>query len=390
MNSDYYLFNARLVLPAEILEGSILVRDRKIEGIFAKGMDKTVGTPAGIPDDLPRIDAAGAYVTPGLIELHIHGAGGVGFDELGDSPVEGAICLARARAFLREHGVTTFLPTLIPGESSLEALAAAIEEAAFDEADLPGIYLEGPFIAAERRGGIPLEMVREPDEALLERMLKLAKGRLKFMTYAPELPGSKRIEARLRSAGVLPCLGHSAASLDRIDLPQGGYSLTHLFNAMSPFSHKQGEEGLAMLPFIDSRPFVELNADGVHVNAAALKACARALDPGKLILVSDAMVAAGLPYGEYSYFGQKIISGKNGVRYKDSDVLMGSNRLAPDLLRNWMRVTGASAPEAVAALSLVPARVLGIAARRGSIEAGKDASLVIWKGEFEAVGRVLA
>jgi N-acetylglucosamine-6-phosphate deacetylase len=383
MNGDYYLCNAKLVLPRDIMEGSLLVRTGRIEGIFRKGEE------AGIPADVQRIDAGGAYVTPGLFELHIHGAGGVGFDSLGESPLEGAISLARARAFLRDRGVTTFLPTLVPSERAIGALAEAIEEAAFDPAELPGIYVEGPFIAAGKRGGIPLEMLRAPDEASLERLLGLAKGRLRLMTFAPELEGAKRIEAELVAAGVLPCLGHSEASLDAVCLPQGRFSITHLFNAMSAFSHKQGEEGLAMLPFIDKRPFVELNPDGVHVNASALKASARALDPDKLILISDAMVAAGLAPGEYNYCGKKIVSGKNGVRYADTGLLMGSNRLAPELLRNWLRVTGAGIPAAVAALSLNPARLLGIEDRRGSIEEGKDGVLVIWRGEFEEVTRVL-
>jgi N-acetylglucosamine-6-phosphate deacetylase len=379
---DYLLTNARLVLPNDVLRGaSLLVKEGRIERILEAG--------SSLPRGLARYDARDAYVTPGLFELHIHGAGGVGFDDLGVGPEEGAARLARVRAFLRERGVTSFLPTLVCRERELAVLAAAIDAAALDRGDLPGIYVEGPFIAASRRGGIPLDTIRAPDPETFERIVGLARGRLRLMTLAPELEGAAWLYPLFKAAGVIPCLGHSDASLDRISLPEGPFSITHLFNAMSPFSHKPGEEGLAMLPFVHDGPFVELNADGVHVNAAALRASARALDPGRLILISDATVAAGLPWGEYSYYGMKVVSGADGVRYADTGTLMGSNRLVPDVLRNWLREMGASLPLAVGALSRVPARLLGMDDRRGAISEGLEAVLVVWEGEFETVREVL-
>jgi N-acetylglucosamine-6-phosphate deacetylase len=379
---EYVLFNARLVLPREILEGgAIVVRRGRINTVLEAG--------AHLPRNLAHLDARGAYVTPGLIELHIHGAGGVGFDALGGSPTEGAASLARLRAFLRERGITTFVPTLVSREAELAALAAAVEEAGFSTADLPGLYVEGPFISPARRGGIPADAIRRPDPAAFARLVGLARGRLRLMTIAPELAGASGLYPAFADGGVVPCLGHSDCSLESIVLPEGRYSVTHLFNAMSPFSHRPGEDGLAMLPFIHDVPFVELNADGVHVNSAALRASARTLDPGHLVLISDATIAAGLPYGEYSYFGMRVLSGPDGVRHADTGVLMGSNRLAPDVLRNWMRQMGASPALAVSALSRVPARLLGIDDRRGAIVEGLDAVLVIWEGEFEGVRQVL-
>ena len=156
---------------------------------------------------------------------------------------------------------------------------------------------------------------------------------------------------------------------------------------MSPFSHK--ESGLAMLPFVDRRPFVELNADGVHVGAVALRACSRAIDPDRLVLISDAVVAAGLPHGDYAYYGMRIVSGDEGVRYADSKVLMGSNRLAPEVLRHWLEVTGAPVHEALRGLTLNPARLLGLEASRGAIAPGMPADLVVWEGEFEGVREIV-
>jgi N-acetylglucosamine-6-phosphate deacetylase len=190
-------------------------------------------------------------------------------------------------------------------------------------------------------------------------MLNLARGKMALMTLAPELPGYREMLARLEAVGVLPCLGHSDCDIDHITLPSGKFSLTHLFNGMSPISHKT--PGLAMLPFLDRKPFVELNADGVHVNEAALRICASALEPDKLMLISDAA----------------------------SGVLTGSRRLAPEILRNWLRVTGSAVENAVRMLTLCPAQALGIDDRRGAIAEGLDAVLVVWKGQFEEVGEIL-
>jgi N-acetylglucosamine-6-phosphate deacetylase len=379
---DYLLVNARLVLANDVIKGgALLVRGGLIDRVILPG--------DALPLGLVRKDAGDAYVTPGLIELHIHGAGGVGFDALGEGPEEGASRLRAAGEFLRARGVTTFVPTLVCREEELDFLAAAIEAAGLAEVDLPGIYVEGPFIAPSKKGGIPLDTIQAPDPAVLDRVLRTARGRIRLMTLAPELPGASGLYAPLADAGIVPCLGHSDCSIDRITLPRGKYSITHLFNAMSAFSHRQGEEGLAMLPFAHDVPFVELNGDGVHVNETALRAAARALDPGRLVLISDATVAAGLPYGDYSYYGMRIKSGPDGVRYADSGLLMGSNRLAPDVLLNWLRQVGASVPVAVGALTRVPARLLGIDDRRGALAEGLEAKLVIWEGEFERVREVL-
>jgi N-acetylglucosamine-6-phosphate deacetylase len=218
-------------------------------------------------------------------------------------------------------------------------------------------------------------------------MLNLARGRMALMTLAPELPGYREMLARLEAVGVLPCLGHSDCDIDRITLPSGKFSVTHLFNAMSPISHKT--PGLAMLPFLDRRPFVELNADGVHVNEAALRICASALEPDKLMLISDAAYPAGLPEGRYGTGEEELVSGPDGVRYAASGVLMGSRRLAPDILHNWLRVTGSAVENALRMLTLCPAQALGIDDRRGAIAEGLDATLVVWKGQLEEVEEIL-
>jgi N-acetylglucosamine-6-phosphate deacetylase len=376
---DFVIVGGRLVLPRAVVEdGSVVVRGGRIKAVLQAG--------ERLPSKLPRIEARGAWVTPGLVEHHIHGCGGIAFDSLDSDPRKGAEALLEVRSFLRTRGVTCFVPTILCRPEALSALAAAIEAAGLPEEELPGIYVEGPFVNPARRGGIPLDAIREPDLAYLDGLLGLGRGRIRMMTVAPELPGSEEIIDSLADAGVLPCLGHSDCSIDEITLPAGRFSITHLFNAMSPFSHKK--PGLAMLPFVDRRPYVELNADGVHVNDETLRVCAQAVEPEKLILISDAAMPAGLPRGEYATPYGRLVSGPKGVRYADTDVLMGSSALAPDVLRHWLSATGSSAANAVRMLSLTPAQALGLEDRRGAIAPGMEADLLIWEGEFERVGDI--
>jgi N-acetylglucosamine-6-phosphate deacetylase len=338
-----------------LVGGAVALREGRIHAILEQGDP--------LPRDLPRRDLGGALVSPGLVEFHIHGVDGIRFDELsGGAAVES---LLRAREALRRRGVTCFLPTLICREKSIEALVEAIEASGLSGNELPGIYLEGPFLSLRRSGRIPAEFIRDPDTRELGRLINLAHGKMRVMTLAPELPGAREIVARLSAVGALPSFGHSDCALDRVTLPEGKFSLTHLFNAMSPFSHK--EEGLAMLPFLDRRPFVELVADGRRVNEAALRICASAIEAEKLILVSDAERSFPAPSNQ-----------------EKSGYLLGA-----ELLRNWLRVTGASIPNAVRMLSLTPAQALGIDDRRGAIAIGLDADLVVWNGDFESVREII-
>jgi N-acetylglucosamine-6-phosphate deacetylase len=377
---DCLLSGGRIVLPRSVLEGgAIVVRRGKIEAVLEPG--------ERLPPGLPRRDLGRAWLTPGLVELHIHGCGGQAFDALGSDPAAAAEALARSAAFLRGLGVTTLVPTVISREPAIAELAAALGELAPSREDIPGIYVEGPFVNPARRGGLPLDALSDPDSRLLGRIINLARGRMALMTLAPELPGYREILARLEAVGVLPCLGHSDCNIDRITLPSGRFSITHLFNAMSPISHKA--PGLAMLPFLDHRAFVELNADGAHVNEAALRLCASGIEPERLMLISDAAAPAGLPPGRYGEGESALDSGPGGVSFASTGTLMGGRLLAPEILRNWLRVTGSSVPNAVRMLSLTPAQALGIDDRRGAIAPGLDASLVLWKGEFEGVAELL-
>jgi N-acetylglucosamine-6-phosphate deacetylase len=367
MSGFFALTGGILALPDQSSNGAVLVRDGVIEALLE------TGTP--LPAQARTIDLSNRILTPALIDIHTHGSLGIDYGEIRDSED-----LVRSVDLLAEHGIGCVLPTLPWDETRVRTLAHAIRESGLPRSVIGGIYLEGPFVEREKRGGLPLESLSPPDPALLARILDASDGYLARMTIAPELPGADHIAALLESTGVRVCYGHSATKAAPVLGKAVGKSLTHLFNAMSGISHR--DPGLALLPFVDEGPSVEINADGIHVDRLALRLCARGIAAGRILLISDSLAAAGLPQGELLYLGKMALSGEDGVRYAESGTLVGSNRLLGEIVRLWMRITGVPLHEAVAAATLNPARELGLEKDIGSIETGKLARLVSWSLDF--------
>jgi len=163
----------------------------------------------------------------------------------------------------------------------------------------------------------------------------------------------------------------------------GKRNITHLFNAMSGISHKT--PGLAMLPFLDSDIYFELNSDGVHLDPEIIKMCYKNLNNNRLILITDAVVSAGIAHGTYQYYGNPIESGRRGVRYKENDILIGSNCLITNVVQNFIKITGAPIEQAVRFATYNPCQLLGIEHRKGSIEIGKEADLIIFDNDFNLI-----
>ncbi|MDP9374761.1 MAG: amidohydrolase family protein, partial [Chloroflexota bacterium] len=295
------LTGCRAATPAGIVEDTaIVLRDGRIAAVGRAGR----AAPAAGGEAL---DLGGLTVLPGFIDLHIHGAGGADA-HAGE--------IAPLAAFLPRCGVTAFLPTLAADAEArtldaLRAIARVRDEQARDNAGgalILGAHLEGPFLNPARAGAIPPEHLRPADPVRAGRLLDAAPGLVRLMTVAPDAPGAIDLIPELARRGVVVSLGHTAADygLFRRAVDAGARHTTHLFNAMTGLHHRA--PGAAGAALTDDRVTVELIADGEHVHPAMLALAIRARGVDRVALVSDAVGPAGLPPGEYRWFGRRVVS----------------------------------------------------------------------------------
>jgi N-acetylglucosamine-6-phosphate deacetylase len=344
----------RLVLADAVVPGRIRVEDGWIVAVE--------------PD---AAEAAGPILAPGFIDVHVHGWGG--HDATGDA----AALSGMARALLR-RGVTSFLPTAptLP-ETEIPRFAERVRRwmptAPADGAEPLGFNLEGPFIAPARRGAHDPALLRTPagiDPAVVDAAL----DGLRIMTIAPELPGALALIERLAGLGIVPSIGHSAATLDeaRAGYRAGGRTTTHLFNAMSGVDHRA--PGLAVAALTEDEAYVELIADGHHVHPALWPIVLRAKPAGRLILVSDAISLAGMGDGRTTIGGLDVEVRDGRATLLGTTTIAGSVIALDMAVRNLVR-EGIALPVAVAAAAAGPAALLG-ASDRGRIEVGRRAHFV--------------
>jgi N-acetylglucosamine-6-phosphate deacetylase len=359
--------NGKIILPDGIVEGHYLV--------IEDGVIKHIAVEYEPTGNEEWIDAENQYVSPGFFDTHIHGAGHAVW-EMPDTEAFRGIC-----SFLISKGVTSFMPTILPNEDYIRSLVKNIDASPEFRENILGIYIEGPFVNLEKKGGINPEYIRKPDVDYLKKIVDLAEGKLRMMTIAPELEGIDEIIDFMLDHDIIPSLGHSLTSLDVALSKTKAKNITHLFNAMSGISHK--DPGLAALPFIRKDIYTEVNGDGIHINDLIIKMCFDHLNRERLIFITDAVISAGLPYGNYFYDSDKaVISSERGVRYKENDVLIGSSFLIPDVLRHLKKITGGEMHELINTVTLNPARLLAADHDRGSIEPGKKANIVIFDDDF--------
>ncbi len=338
--------------------------------------DTIVGTGHGSPPPAATtiaeqtVDAAGRWLVPGFVDLHGHGGGGFAFDE-------GPEAILAALAVHRRHGTTRSVISLVANPLwSLHASLATIADLAADDPLILGSHLEGPFLAPARRGAHNPDYLREPMPDEVEGLLGAARGTLRQLTIAPELPGALEAIDVLVEAGVAVAVGHTEADLTlaRTAFDRGARLLTHAFNAMPGIHHR--DPGPVVAAFEDERVTLELVLDGEHVHPD-VAALAFHAAPGRIALITDAMAAAGSSDGDYRIgsLAVTVLGGRAVV--SGTETLAGSTLTQDAALRVAIQRAGISPQDAVAALTLTPARALGLEHRHGLLAPGFAADAVL-------------
>jgi N-acetylglucosamine-6-phosphate deacetylase len=315
-----------------------------------------------------RSDLHGSVIVPGFVDIHCHGGGGASFDS-GD-PEE----CARAAAFHRARGTTTLVASLVTAApDDLERRAAVLSELAGDGL-VAGIHYEGPFLSAARKGAHDPALLRAPDPATVERLLKVPN--VAMMTIAPELDGGLDALRRVRDAGALAAVGHTDATYEvaRAAVGAGAQVATHLFNGMRPLHHREPGPILALLEAPDV--VLELIGDGTHLHPAIMAHVARTAGPGRTALVTDAIAAAGMADGDYELGGLGVEVREGVARLAGGGAIAGSTATAAAVFRRAVRDAGVPLAEAVRLAATTPAALLGLT-DRGAVAPGLRADLLV-------------
>ena len=358
--------NAKIILEDKIEYGKALILSDKIEGIVDEG---------DIPEGVEVIDAMGGYITPGFIDLHIHGYLG---KDVCDATADSIRTIAGG---LVENGVTGFLPTTMTVDmtvikGALDACREVKNCGEYYGSQILGVHAEGPFISASKKGAQDERFILKPDADFVKANADI----IKIITLAPE--EDKDFEAIRKIAeetDVVVSMGHTSADYKTAmeSTKNGVKHATHLFNAMTPMTHRApGVVGAAL----NSDVSCELIVDTYHVDPALYEMVYR-MKGRKLCFITDCLPAGGLPEGEYTLGGAKIIYKDNLCKLEDGTIAGSVLKLNKGV---WNVYNNSTIPlwECVNCATLNPATTIGIADRKGSIEVGKDADIVVLDEQF--------
>lgn len=363
---DTAYINARIYTSSGVIkEGTLFIgEDGTIRDVGPANM--------GLPYEIRRIDMGGATILPGLIDIHVHGSGGY---EMMDATVEGLSGMSR---FLAARGTTAFLGTTTTDDPSriTEMLvngAAVIDQGNLPGAEMAGIHLEGPFLNEERCGGQNPQYLRTPTIHELQEFMNAAKGLIHVVTIAPELEGGMEAVRWLSEQGVTVSIGHSDATYEQVleAVRNGARQTTHHFNGMSPLHHRA--PGVAGAGLLIPELVTEVIADGVHVHPGLIRCLYELKGPEGVCLITDAVVCSGLPDGRYGR--RMVIDGQ--IYLYDGSCLSGSALTALQAVKNALKFTGYTLEQILPSMTIVPARQIGLADRKGSLSPGKDADFLM-------------
>ena len=363
MSDRTLLTGARVVTSdSRTTPADVLIEDGRIAAV----------APGLAADGAESIDLSGHVIAPGFIDVHVHGGGGHPLITPDPGEIE-----AYAR-WAVSQGVTSFLATVCAPtiDAALDCLAACTNAGeTTDGATLLGVNLEGPFISPQRRGALPQSWPATPEVETFRRLLDASGDKLRLMTVAPEVPGATAVIREALSAGVHVSVGHTDATYEvaRDAFAAGASHVTHAFNAMRPFHHREpGPLGAALEA---EAVTVELIADGVHLHPATVRTLVGAFGPQRIALITDGVTPAGLDNGTFR-IGDAEARLKNGEMRLPDGTIAGSVATMAEVVRNLVRWGIADLPVAATMASATPARALGLSERKGLVAPGYDADLV--------------
>ena len=364
----------RLFTPIQEVDNAFLVTANGRISEIASRSEKEV------PSNSRVVDFGDAILTPGFFDIHMHG--GAGVDVMRASASEMPVL----ERFLVRHGVTGYFPTTVaaPLDATYKALgrlADAIEAAQNNaSSDAPGarplgIHLEGPFLSHKRRGVHPPEFLVEPTLKIFDELWQAARGQVRMMTIAPEIPGAIEVISEAARRGVCVSIGHSDADMPtaRQGIAAGARHATHTFNAMRPLDHR--EPGILGEVLSDDGITADLIADGIHVSPAVVKVFLQAKGSERAVLITDAISATGMPDGKYQ-LGPIEVDVKDG-KCTANNSLAGSVLTMDRAVRNVTQFSNWSLRDAVRAATLNPATAVGMTANCGALKPGAPADFAV-------------
>jgi N-acetylglucosamine-6-phosphate deacetylase len=370
------LINGRIVLPDALVDDRVLVIEH--------GKIVAVAERDAIGSDTNSIDVGGRWITPGLIDLHTHGALGHTFNEPTREAFE-TICAENAR-----HGVTSLCATLAPAPlADLKQCLAFMRTWRSERhpgAQVLGGYLESPFTNVAQKGALDPSCLRSPDDGSADELLEFADVLRVFM-LAPELPGAIELTDKINRAGIVPAAGHSSAQDThvRAAMEHGLRHVTHIWSAMLSVVREGPwrKPGLLEAALTFEGLTVEMIADNRHLPPTLMKLAYKCIGPDRLCAISDATSGAGLPDGSRFVMGGMEYEVSDGVGMMfDRSAFAGSTTLLNQMIPILIDAVGIPLIEAIRMVTLTPARVVGVADRKGSLEVGKDADVVIWNDDL--------
>lgn len=377
MNMSNYLkiYNGDVITPYKIIKsGTVLIKDGKIIDLKAGNIDAPDGE---------SIDAKGNYISPGFIDIHVHGGGGHDFM---DGTSEAFLKIAETHA---QYGTTALSPTTLTSEkedlfNTLDNYEVANRNNV-KGAQFIGMHLEGPYFAMSQRGAQDPRYIRSPNPAEYKEILNYSKSITRW-SAAPELEGALDFGRYVKSKGILVALAHTDAIYEEaLEAFENGYSLaTHFYSSMSGVTRRNAYRyaGVVEAGYLIDEMDVEIIADGIHLPAPLLKLIYKIKGADKTALITDAMRGAGMPEGE-SILGSlknglKVIIEDGVAKLPDKSSFAGSVATFDRLVRNMVTLADVPLVEAIRMAATTPARIMGIADKKGALNLGKDADIVVF------------